>query len=268
MNFLETILRDKRAEVEERSRSAPLAELRPRALAAPPARSLEAALQEAPRGRFRVIAEIKRASPSKGTISKDLDAPAVATCYERAGAAAISVLTDEKHFRGRLEDLVAVRRAVGIPVLRKDFIIDPYQVWESRAAGADAILLIAKAVPDDSEIAGLAGEARQLGMDVLWEVHDGEDLDRVIPFGPRVIGINNRDLRTFEVSLETTRRLLPRVPPGTATVSESGFSLREDLERMEGWGVRGFLIGESLLRAKDPGAQLDLLIAGKREAGA
>src|SRR5437867_138168 len=260
MTILEKILSDKLAEVAQRSRAIPLETLRARSREAPPPRSLLKALSSPGQTAFKVIAEVKKASPSKGVIRPDLDPVATARSFEKAGAAAISVLTDEKHFQGSLDFLEAIRREVDVPLLRKDFIIDRYQVHESRAAGADAILLICAALPGDAELKALAEEAEALAMDVLWEVHDELELRRILPWKPAIVGINNRDLRTFAVSLETTRRLLPQVPRGTISVSESGFSRREELEQMAGWGAQAFLIGESLLRAREPGAQLELLL--------
>lgn len=260
MTILEKILKEKRIEVAERSGAVPLEDVRARCREAPPPRSLFQALSSPRKAGFKVIAEVKKASPSKGVIREDFDPVAIARAYERAGAAAISVLTDEKHFQGRLEFLKAIRREVGVPLLRKDFIIDRYQVYESRAAGADAILLICAALPEDAGLKALAEEAQALSMDVLWEVHDEAELHRILPLRPAIVGINNRDLRTFEVSLETTKRLLPQVQ-GAVSVSESGFFRREELEMMSKWGVQAFLIGESLLRATDPGAQLELLLA-------
>jgi indole-3-glycerol phosphate synthase len=255
MSILEEILSHKRREVAARSRSLPLAALSERARQAPPPRSLAAALS-APAKVFRIIAEVKKASPSRGLIRDDFDAAAIARAYERGGASAISVLTDEKYFQGGLDDLTAVRREVSVPLLRKDFIVDRYQVWEARAAGADAILLILAALPRRQELSELAGEAEELGMDVLWEVHEREEFNRLLGLRPRLVGINNRDLRTFAVDIETTRRLLPLVPEGAIAVSESGFSRREELEMLRGWGVGAFLIGESLMRAPDPGEAL------------
>jgi indole-3-glycerol phosphate synthase len=234
--------------------------LRERALEAFPPRSLAEALVRRDGSGFRIIAEVKKASPSKGLIRADFDPVAIARAYERSGAAAISVLTDEKHFQGRLSYLEAIRRVARLPLLRKDFIVDPYQVWESRAAGADAILLIAQAIPDDAHLARLAREAAHLGMDVLWEVHDRGDLERVLPLEPGILGINNRNLRDFNVTIETTHDLLPDIPAGVITVSESGFTCREDLECLSRWGVHAFLIGEHLMRQEDPGVALARLL--------
>jgi indole-3-glycerol phosphate synthase len=271
MTILDRILEDKRREVEMRSATGGWDRVRARARSASPPRGFERALRgmasddEVALGEgsrdpaFRIIAEVKKASPSKGLIRADFDPVAIALAYERAGASAVSVLTDEGYFQGSLEHLEAVRAAVSLPCLRKDFIIDPFQVWEARAAGADAILLILAALGDDALAARLAAEAAALGMDVLWEVHDEAECDRARRFGPRLIGINNRNLRTFEVSIETTNRLLPRIPPKVLAVSESGFHRREELALLSSWGVGAFLIGESLMRAPDPGAALRVL---------
>lgn len=270
MTILDEIVVHKLREVERREREAPLEEVAGRARRAGPPRGFERALREASGGascaggggepRPAVIAEVKRASPSRGEIRADFVPEAIAASYERAGAAAISVLTDERYFGGRLEHLEAVRRAVRVPVLRKDFILREYQVWESRAAGADAILLILAAVREDRTLAELAARAEELGMDVLWEVHDREELRRVLRFGPRLVGVNNRDLRTFEVSLETTKSLVPELPREVFAVSESGFSSAREIEEVFRAGARGFLVGESLLREPDPGGALSRLL--------
>jgi len=257
-------------EIAERRRATPIEVLRRRADEVSAPRGFGAALRLAT-GLPRIIAEVKKASPSKGVIRADFDPVAIAHAYEAAGAAAISVLTDEPFFQGKLEYLEAVRKAVALPVLRKDFLIDRYQVWEARAFGADAVLLILAALPDDALVADLAGEARGIGVDILWEVHDEEDLRRALLHAPEIVGVNNRNLRTFEVTLETTRRLLPWIPEGAVAVSESGFFEREEIDRMLSWGVGAFLIGESLLRAEDPGAALGRLLApgtgAERETG-
>jgi indole-3-glycerol phosphate synthase len=260
MSVLERILESKRREVSARQRARPLAEIAAAARRAPRSRGFAAAL-ERPSAGLRVIGEVKKASPSRGVIREDFDPVAIARAYEAGGAAAISVLTDEEFFAGSLEHLEAVRRSVSLPLLRKDFLIDRYQVLESRAAGADAVLLILAAL-DDGALRELAGEAERLGMDVLWEVHDLEEARRVRQFSPRLVGVNNRDLRTFEVSLETTRRLVPELPEGALVVSESGFSTREELEALRRWGAGAFLIGESLVRARDPAAALRRLVDG------
>lgn len=268
MSILDRIMEDKRSEVAARRRAKPLAELEAEVAGASATRPFADALRR-PDGAFSIIAEVKKASPSKGLIREDFDPVAIGTAYAKGGAAAISCLTDEKYFQGRLEYLTAIRRSVEMPVLRKDFICDPYQVVESRFAGADAILLILAAVSDDRLLVDLAGLATELGMGVLWEVHEREELDRLLRLSlePEVIGVNNRSLRTFEVDLETTRGLLPEMPAGAVKVSESGFSARAELEMMREWGVDAFLIGESLMRAPDPGRALaDLIREPERRA--
>ena len=261
MTILERILETKRGELEESKRARPREEGVFAAAQAPPARSLEAAVR---REGLRIVAEVKKASPSRGIIREDFDPLAIAGACAGAGAAAISVLTDSEYFQGSLEYLASIREAVDVPLLRKDFIIDTYQVFEARAAGADAILLILAAL-SDREAEPLASAAAELGMDVLWEVHDREEMRRLAAFSPRVVGINNRDLKTFDVSLDTTRRLLPEVPGAAAVISESGFSRRDELEMMVGWGVDAFLVGEGLMRAEDPGAALSGLLGVRDE---
>ena len=265
MTILERILDTKRAELEESRKLRPLDEVVAAAAQAAPALSLAEA---AGRSGIQVVAEVKKASPSKGVIREDFDPVAIAAAYAGGGAAAISVLTDSEYFQGSLDYLRAIREKVAVPLLRKDFIIDTYQVFEARAAGADAILLILAAL-SDQEAEPLAAVAEELGMDVLWEVHNIEEMHRVAAFSPRVVGINNRDLKTFEVSLETTRGLLPEVPADTVVISESGFFVREELEMMSDWGVDGFLVGEGLMRAEDPGEALRGLLSAPGEgAGA
>ncbi len=261
MTILERILETKRGELEESKRARPREEVVFEAAQAPPARSLEAAVRQEG---LRIVAEVKKASPSRGIIREDFDPLAIAGACAGAGAAAISVLTDSEYFQGSLEYLASIREAVDVPLLRKDFIIDTYQVFEARAAGADAILLILAAL-SDREAEPLASAAAELGMDVLWEVHDREEMRRLAAFSPRVVGINNRDLKTFDVSLDTTRRLLPEVPGAAAVISESGFSRRDELEMMVGWGVDAFLVGEGLMRAEDPGAALSGLLGVRDE---
>ena len=261
MTILERILETKRGELEESKRARPREEVVFDAAQAPPVRSLEVAVR---REGLRIVAEVKKASPSRGIIREDFDPLAIAGAYAMGGAAAISVLTDSEYFQGSLEYLASIREAVDVPLLRKDFIIDTYQVFEARAAGADAILLILAAL-SDREVEPLASAAAELGMDILWEVHDREEMRRLEAFSPRVVGINNRDLKTFDVSLDTTRRLLPEVPGGAAVISESGFSRRDELEMMAGWGVDAFLVGEGLMRAEDPGAALRGLLGVRDE---
>ncbi|HEX8161273.1 MAG TPA: indole-3-glycerol phosphate synthase TrpC [Pyrinomonadaceae bacterium] len=213
-------------------------------------------------GSINVIAEIKRASPSKGELRGEVDPAALARAYERGGAAAISVLTEEEFFRGSLEDLRKVRAAVSLPVLRKDFIVDEWQVYEAAGAGADALLLIVAAL-DDATLARLRRLTEdELGMDALVEVHDAGELRRAEACGARIVGVNNRNLRTFEVTLETSAGLARLARSGALLVSESGLGARADLERLAALGFRGFLIGETLMRSDDPEKLLRGLTGG------
>ncbi len=226
-------------------------EMRDRAVTAPaPYRDFAAAL--AGEGEIRLIAEIKRASPSKGVIRRDFNARAIAKGYADAGAAVISVLTDERFFQGSLQHLELVRGVVSIPLLRKDFILDPYQLWEARLAGADAVLLIVAMLSDD-ELSSLLFEADELGLAALVEVHDEDDLDRALANDTRVIGINNRNLDTFEVDTKTTERLRRLIPEQKIIVSESGITKRDDLLRLQELGIHAALVGETLMRSPDPG---------------
>jgi indole-3-glycerol phosphate synthase len=261
-HVLDRILGAKRREVEERRAAVPLASLEALARRASPPRGFERALrakiaQEKP----GVIAEIKRASPSRGTIRADFDPARVAQSYEEHGAACLSVLTDGEFFGGSREDLVAARAACALPVLRKDFMIDPYQVHESRAWGADCILLIIDAAPD-RDLRELEQLARSLGMDVLVESHDGTQLERALAFETALIGINNRDLRTFETRLETTLGLLDRVPAGRMVVTESGIGGPEDVARMKAAKVSAYLVGSAFMSAPDPGKELERVFSG------
>jgi indole-3-glycerol phosphate synthase len=209
-------------------------------------------------GRAAVIAEVKKASPSRGVIREHFVPAEIAESYERHGAACLSVLTDEAFFQGAARDLEQARAACALPVLRKDFIVDPYQVYEARAMGADCILLIAACL-DDARMAELEACALALGMDVLVEVHDGAELDRALRLKTPLVGINNRNLRTFEVSLETTLALLPQVPADRLLVTESGILGPEDVRRMRAAHVHAFLVGEAFMRAPDPGVALAAL---------
>ena len=211
-------------------------------------------------GQAAVIAEVKKASPSKGVLREHFVPAEIAASYEAGGAAALSVLTDERFFQGSAAYLQQARAACGLPVLRKDFMVDEYQVVQARAIGADCILLIAACL-DDAQMADLEAAAQALGMSVLVEVHDGAELDRALRLKTPLLGINNRNLRSFEVTLQTTLDLLPRVPPDRLLVTESGILAPADVQRMRGAGVQAFLVGEAFMRAADPGAALSLLFS-------
>ncbi|MFZ5661326.1 MAG: indole-3-glycerol phosphate synthase TrpC [Pseudomonadota bacterium] len=260
-DVLTRILARKREEIDQRSRIRPLAELRARAAHQPPARGFVRAIERRVRaGEAAVIAEVKKASPSKGVIRADFDPAAIAHSYEAGGAACLSVLTDVDFFQGSNAYLGQARAACTLPVLRKDFIVDPYQVYEARLIGADAILLIVAAL-EDGPMIELAGLATELGMDVLVEVHDIDELERALQTDCALIGINNRDLRTFEVSLDTTLGMKAAVPPDRILVTESGIATRADVARLRAAGVHAFLVGESFMRAPDPGRALRELFA-------
>jgi len=258
-DILRRILATKRAEVEAARARVPLAEMERRARAAPAPRDFAGALRaRIAAGKPAVIAEIKRASPSKGLLRDPFDPAAIARSYAAAGAACLSVLTDREYFRGAPEHLVAARAACELPVLRKDFVVEPYQVHEARAMGADCILLIAAAL-SAGDMRGLEGLAQGLGMAVLVEVHDAAELDAALTLSTPLVGINNRDLRSFQTRLETTLELLPRVPPERLPVTESGILEPRDVLRMRSAGVSAFLVGEAFMRASDPGAALSSL---------
>jgi indole-3-glycerol phosphate synthase len=251
--ILADILARKRDEVAARRRDVPVGQLRDRPLYDAARRGFRAAL--AARSAPAVVAELKRASPSRGTICSVYDPPAIARDYAAAGATALSVLTDAPFFGGALDDLAAAREASGLPCLRKDFLVDPYQVEEARAWGADCVLLIIAAVSDAQgrELARAAGEA---GLDVLFEVHREAELARALALGATLVGVNNRDLATFAVSLETTERLAPRTPAGVLVVAESGIRSAEDVKRMVRAGARAVLVGEAFMERPAPGAAL------------
>jgi indole-3-glycerol phosphate synthase len=255
-DILQNILARKQEEVAVRSRQVSIAALREQAALADAPRGFVAALRRrVAEGGAAVIAEIKKASPSKGLLRADFDPPAIARSYEQGGAACLSVLTDVDFFQGSDAYLQQARAACALPVLRKDFTIDPYQVVEARALGADCILLIVSAL-DDEQLARLLGLAHDLGMDVLMEVHDGEELERALRLPAPLIGINNRNLRTFETRLETTLDLLERIPADRLVVTESGIHTPEDVALMRRHQVHAFLVGEAFMRAADPGERL------------
>ena len=254
MSILAEILEHKRAELEVARVRVPAEVLEERARQLEPApRGFLRTLAQAPRP--RVIAEIKRRSPSRGEIRPEFDPVAIARSYAEAGAAALSVLTDERYFGGSLEVLEAVRSATELPLLRKDFLLEPYQIYESRVAGADAILLIVAALPPE-RLAELSACARDLELDVLLEVHDEGEMQVARQLSAPLVGINNRDLQTFRTDLSTTERLAPLAPEGALVVAESGIFALEDLRRLEAAGARAFLVGESLMRQPDPGRAL------------
>jgi indole-3-glycerol phosphate synthase len=260
-DILARIVAVKRAEIAAGRALRDLATVRRQAEARGDLRDFAAALQgRVAAGDAAVIAEIKKASPSKGVLREDFRPAEIASSYQRRGAAALSVLTDAPFFQGSADSLAAARSAAALPALRKDFVVDPWQVFESRAMGADAILLIA-AVLDDAQMIDFETLALELGMSVLVEVHDAHELERALALRTPLIGINNRNLRTFEVALETTLGLLAKVPPGRLVVTESGIRVPADIRRMRAAGVHAFLVGEAFMRADDPGAALALLIS-------
>ncbi len=265
-DVLERILAVKREEVAAASAARPLAEVRRMAEAMPAARGFEAALRaRIAAGDAAVIAEVKKASPSKGVLRAEFDPVAIARTYAAHGAACLSVLTDEQFFQGAPAYLTAAREASGLPALRKDFIVDPYQVYEARAMGADAILLIVAAL-DKPLMQELEAIARALGMAVLVEIHGGDELELALALRTPLLGINNRNLRTFETTLDTTLGLLPRIPAGKLVVTESGILAPQDVTLMRRNGVDAFLVGEAFMRAADPGAELARLFDTSQRA--
>ena len=258
-DILARIMTTKAEEVISAQVDRPFAIVDAQARAAAAPRGFTAAIRSrVAAGHPAVIAEIKRASPSKGVLREDFDPAAIAESYERAGAVCLSVLTDRPFFQGAPEYLVQARAACTLPALRKEFIIDEYQVAESRALGADAILLIVAAL-DDTRLAALEACAREYALDVLVEVHDAAELDRALKLATPLIGVNNRNLRTFGVSLHTTIELLPRIPSDRVVVTESGILAQRDVAQMRRHGVDAFLVGEAFMRSPDPGAALTAL---------
>jgi indole-3-glycerol phosphate synthase len=258
IHILDAIIASKRREVAAAKANMPESELQGRLAAAPPPRPFRAALERT--GDVVVIAEVKKASPSAGVLRADFDPVAIAKAYADHGAACLSVLTDQPFFQGHLDYLTAIRRAVTVPLLRKDFILDRFQLLEARVAGADAVLLIAELLPDP-DLGRLLADTVALGMEALVELHDAEQLPRALAAGATLIGINNRDLRTFVTRLEHTLDIAPQVPADRCLVSESGIRTRADLDRLGAAGVKAVLVGESLMRAADVGAALAALIA-------
>jgi indole-3-glycerol phosphate synthase len=261
--ILDEIMAHHREALPRTMAGVPMADVRALAGVAPPPRDFAAAVRVPG---VSLIAECKKASPSRGLLVPDYDPVRLARLYERAGARAISVLTDTRHFQGTLAHLRDARAAVQLPVLRKDFLFHPYQLYEARAAGADAVLLIA-AVLSDTELAELLTLARRLGMAALVEVHDEAELARVLPLRPGIIGVNNRDLQTFEVDFDTTTRLRALIPPEIAVVGESGLKTPDDVRAMKAAGVDAVLVGETLVRSKDVAATAKAFVAAGRSAG-
>lgn len=254
--ILENIVEHKTDEIASAKVAVPLADLKSRCADLPPTVGFKDRLLEfRATQRTAVIAEVKKGSPSKGIIRKDFDPVAIADSYHHGGAACLSVLTDERFFLGHLQYLQSIRKAVTLPLLRKDFMLDPYQIFEARAAGADAILLIA-AILDLKRLRELADAAAEIGLDVLLEVHDEDELSLALQTSVTLIGINNRNLNTFVTDIGTTERLIPSIPSDRLVVSESGINSRNDILRLETAGASAFLIGESLMREPDPGLKL------------
>jgi len=257
MTILDEIVISKLAEVAAAQRCLPLDKLEAQLAAAPPVRDFRAVL--VPPGPIRLIAEIKKASPSAQVIRNDFNPATIAMTYQAHGATCLSVLTDAPYFQGHLAHLARIRQSATIPLLRKDFLIDEYQIVEARSAGADAVLLIAE-ILDDASISRLLQLARQLGMAALVEFHDAANLPRVLGSGADLIGINNRDLRQFDTDIEHTLRLRDQIPSEVVLVSESGIRTRHDVERLQAAGISAILVGESLMRAPDIGVAVKQLL--------
>lgn len=258
MTILDTIVQHKQIEIDAARRSIPERDLEARLDTIPPMRDFTGTLRKPG---MRIIAEVKKASPSAGVIRQDFDPVAIARIYESHGADCLSVLTDSHFFQGELSYLTAIHDSVQLPLLRKDFVLERYQLLEARNARADAVLLIAEILPGD-RLKTLFDQATELGLHVLVELHDADQLNRVVDCGATLIGINNRDLRTFETRLDHTLDLLPRIPGRCSVVSESGIRTHADVQRLQQAGVKAILVGESLMRAKDIGAALDALRTG------
>ena len=255
-DILAEIIRHKAAEVADRTSQISLDELKARVKDAPPSRGFRRALERSIRsGSPGIIAEIKKASPSKGLIREHFDPVEIARSYADAGVTCLSVLTDFRFFKGSDQDLMRARAACSLPVLRKDFIVEPYQIWESRSIGADCILLIVAALTDE-KMADLSGLAQDLNLDVLVEIHDKGELDRALRLSLPMIGVNNRNLKTFHTTLNTTLSLLPWIPSDRLIISESGINSAEDISHLRRCSVSGFLVGEVCMRADDPGQRI------------
>jgi indole-3-glycerol phosphate synthase len=266
MGVLDEIVANKREELQRLRAGTPQAALEAACRGRSPSLPFESALRPSAPGEVRLIAEVKKASPSKGTLNAALDPVTQAQLYASAGASAISVLTDQKYFRGALDDLLAVRAAVDVPLLRKEFILEEYQLWESRAAGADAVLLIVAAL-DDERLRDLHHAAKGIGLATLVEVHTAAELERALALGAPVIGVNNRNLQTLQTSLEPSLALLPRIPRVHTSVSESGIFTRADVERVVEKGAHAVLVGEGLVRAQDVPAKVRELALLEGRAG-
>ena len=254
--ILQKIVENKREEVARQKEILPLGELRQMLADRPPARDFEGAIRNRD---CAVIAEVKRSSPSKGRIREDFDPVGIAGIYEDNGASAISILTERKFFEGSAAYVPQISRVVGLPLLRKDFIIDPYQINETRVLGADALLLIARLL-EAGELRDFIGLASELGLAALVEVHDAADMEKAVSSGARIVGINNRDLATFRTDLEVSIRLARRIPKGVTVVSESGINCRGEIEKLMEAGIHAVLVGESLMREKDIGKKLRELL--------
>ena len=261
-NILDEIVAHKRSEIVAARQSVPVAELEQRLASAPTVRDFAGALRA--RHPMGLIAEVKKASPSAGLIRKDFDPVAIAKTYAAHGAACVSVLTDERYFQGSTSYLSQIRTAIDLPVLRKDFIIDRYQVIEARAAGADAILLIAECLSDD-ELADLHGYAVELGMQCLVELYEPDNLERVLRLDPPLVGVNNRNLKTMTTDLEHCIRLRERIPSDVLMVGESGIHDRADVERLQNAGIHAILVGETLMKSPEIGVKVDELLGSNRD---